>query len=585
MLKRTHTCGELRSSHIGGEVVLCGWVNTYRDHPNALFVDLRDRYGLTQVVFNPDHNRDLHAESKKLRPEYVIAVRGSVRPRPEGTANPKLATGEIEVLVNEMEVLNAAETPPFEVAEDADVSPELRLKYRFVDLRRRPMQHALIFRHKVFQIIRRYFDENGFIDVETPCLTKSTPEGARDFLVPSRLTPHTFFALPQSPQLFKQILMVSGFDKYVQIVRCFRDEDLRADRQPEFTQLDMEMSFVDENDIIAIIDRLIARVFDEAMGVKVQTPIQRLPYSEAMDRFGSDKPDLRFGMELKDIGPIAERSEFKVFKNVLAKGGQVKGLCAPGGAAMSLKEINDLTAYVADFGAKGLAWFKVEDGKLVSQIAKFFGPDLHKELIQTFGASSGDLLMFVADQPDVVAPSLGALRNHIGRKLGLVKEGEFRFCWVVDFPLFERNAETGRLDPLHHPFTSPAPDDLGKLESDPLSARARAYDIVLNGVEIGGGSIRIHDQSVQQRVFRLLEINDESARLKFGFLLDALKYGAPPHGGIALGLDRIVMLMLGLDSIRDVIAFPKTQKGACPMTDAPSAVDDAQLKELGIKLT
>ncbi|NOZ22439.1 MAG: aspartate--tRNA ligase [Planctomycetes bacterium] len=585
MLKRTHTCGELRSRHIGEDVVLCGWVNTYRDHPNALFVDLRDRYGLTQVVFNPDHNHDLHTESKKLRPEFVIAIRGKVCPRPEGTANPKLATGEIEVMVDDLHVLNTAETPPFEVADDTDVAPELRLKYRFVDLRRRPMQHAIMFRHKVFQIIRRYFDDNGFIDVETPFLTKSTPEGARDFLVPSRLTPGTFFALPQSPQLFKQILMVSGLDKYVQIVRCFRDEDLRADRQPEFTQLDMEMSFVDEEDVITIIDGLIVRVFDEALGVKVELPIQRLSYREAMDRFGTDKPDLRFTMELKDIGPIAERSDFKVFKNVLGKGGQVKGICAPGAASMSLKEINDLIPFVGDFGAKGLAWFKVEGGKLVSQIAKFFSDDLHGELIETFGAYNGDLLMFVADQPDVTAQALGELRNHMGKKLGLVKKDEFRFCWVVDFPLFGRDAETGRLDPLHHPFTSPAPADLDKLESDALSVRARAYDIVLNGIEIGGGSIRIHDQSVQERIFRLLEIDEESARAKFGFLLDALKYGAPPHGGIALGLDRIVMLMLGLNSIRDVIAFPKTQKGTCLLTDAPSPVDDAQLKELGIKLT
>ena len=499
--------------------------------------------------------------------------------------NPKLDTGEIELMVDELDVLNTAERPPFEVTDDTDVSAELRLKYRFLDLRRKPMQKAVMFRHKAFQIIRRYFDEKGFIDVETPFLTKSTPEGARDFLVPCRLTPQTFFALPQSPQLFKQILMISGLDKYVQIVKCFRDEDLRADRQPEFTQLDMEMSFVDEEDVITIIDGLMARVFDEVLGVKVALPIQRLSYQEAMDRFGTDKPDLRFEMELKDVSSIAERSDFKVFKSVVEKGGQVRGICAPGAASMSLKEINDLAPFVADFGAKGLAWFKVEGGKLVSQIAKFFSDDLQGQLIETFGASNGDVLMFVADQPEVVAQALGELRNHMGAKLGLVNKDEFCFCWVVDFPLFERDAETNRLDPLHHPFTSPSPEDMDKLGSDPLSVRARAYDIVLNGVEIGGGSIRIHDQETQQRVFRLLEIDDESARAKFGFLLDALKYGAPPHGGIALGLDRIVMLMLGLNSIRDVIAFPKTQKGMCPLTDAPSPVDEAQLKELGIKLT
>ena len=584
MLKRTHTCGELCAEQIGSEAVLCGWVNTYRDHPNALFVDLRDRYGLTQVVFNPDHNKALHTAAKDVRPEFVLAVRGKVQPRPEGTVNPKLDTGEIELMVDELEILNKAETPPFEVADDAAVSPELRLQYRYVDLRRPKMRDALIQRHKAFQIIRSFFDKRGFVDVETPVLTKSTPEGARDFLVPCRLNPGTFFALPQSPQLFKQILIVSGLDKYVQLVKCFRDEDLRADRQPEFTQLDMEMSFVDEDDVIVIIDDLMAELFGQALDVKVHLPIQRIPYAEAMDRYGTDKPDLRFGMELKDVSHIAERSDFKVFKSVLEKGGQVRGICAPGGASLSLKEINAFIDFVGDFGAKGLAWFKAEDGKLVSQIAKFFSDDLHGEFYDTFGASNGDLLLFVADKPEVVAQSLGELRNHVAKTLGLIPENEFRFCWVVDFPLFERNAETGRLDPLHHPFTSPGGDQLDKLESDPLSVTARAYDIVLNGVEIGGGSIRIHDMETQQKIFRLLEIDDESARAKFGFLLDALKYGAPPHGGIALGLDRIVMLMLGLDTIRDVIAFPKTQKGSCLLTDAPSAVDAAQLKESGIRL-
>lgn len=582
-LKRTHTCGQLRAKDIKSTVILSGWVSSIRDHGGLVFVDLRDRYGITQVVFNPERGQELYETARQLRPEYVITIRGTVSARPQGTENPKLDTGEIEVYADSTEVLNRAETPPFEITDESNVSLELRLKHRYLDLRRPIMQKRLTFRHKICQTIREYLDDLNFIDIETPVLTKSTPEGARDYLVPSRINLGKFYALPQSPQLFKQILMVAGFDRYFQIVRCFRDEDLRAQRQPEFTQMDMEMSFVDENDIIHVIEGLISRVFDRVFGKKVVTPLPRISYKEAMASYGCDAPDLRFGMKIKDVADIVQGSNFKIFLDVIKSGGQVRGLNAVGCGNYSRKEIDDLTTFVGQFGAKGLAWFKVEESGLNSSITKFFPSEIQQKIHQFMEAKSGDLLLFVADKPKVVSQSLAQLRLHLGYKNKLIDTNTFNFSWVVDFPLFDYNEEMKRYEALHHPFTSPHPDDLPILEKKPLEVKALAYDLVLNGVELGGGSIRIHDTEIQKRVFRLLGIDDDSAYKKFGFLLDALKYGAPPHGGIALGVDRMVTLLLQLDDIREVIAFPKTQKATCLMTDAPSEVDPQQLKELGIR--
>ena len=583
-LRRTHTCGELRASDVGKQVVLCGWVVTARDHGGVVFVDMRDRYGLTQVVFNPERSPDLHQDARRLRQEFVIAVKGEVAPRPDDMINPKLSTGEIEVFADQLQVLNTAETPPFEVADDVNVAIELRLKHRYLDLRRPEVQKRLIFRSQVAQAMRKSFCRRDFVEIETPFLTKSTPEGARDYLVPSRVSPGHLYALPQSPQLFKQLLMISGFDRYFQIVRCFRDEDLRADRQPEFTQLDVEMAFPHEEDIYTITEQMVVEVFKETLGKDIVSPFPRISYADAMACYGTDKPDTRFDMKLADVSDLASQSAFKVFQSVVAKGGIVKGLAAPAAASLSRKDIDGLTEFVADFGAKGLAWFKLENGKLSSSITKFFSEALQQQIVERLAASDRDLLLFVADKPSVVDQSLSELRLHLGNQLGLIPAGQFNFVWVYDFPLVEFNEDEQRYDALHHPFTSPRPEDLALLEERPLDVRARAYDLVLNGVELGGGSIRIHQGDVQRRVFELLGIGQEQAQQKFGFLLDALRYGAPPHGGIALGFDRFVMLMLGLDNIREVIAFPKTQKAACMLTGAPSLVDAAQLKELGLQL-
>jgi len=585
MSQRTHTCGELRAEDIGKPVVLEGWVANRRDHGGVVFVDVRDRYGLTQAVFRPNTHPEAHKVADMLRSEFVIRIAGEVEPRLEGQENPKLATGAIEIDGETLEILNTATPPPFDLGvNETDTGETTRLKLRYLDLRRPRMQRNIRLRHRMWKEIRDYYDAEGFYEIETPFLTKSTPEGARDFLVPSRIEPGHFYALPQSPQLFKQILMVSGFDKYFQIVRCFRDEDTRANRQPEFTQLDVEMSFASEDDVIDNAERLMKRLAKVVLDREVETPFPRLTYEEAMSRYGTDAPDTRFGVELVDISDAAAQSEFKVFTSVVASGGQVRGICAPGGAALSRKEIDELTKVVAEYGAKGLAWFKVDETGLTSQIAKFFAEDLQKTIIEKIGATPGDLLLCVADKPDVVNASLAALRLVIGRRLDLIDETAFNLLWVVDFPLFVWNEEEQRHDSPHHPFTSPKPEDEPLLDSDPLKVKSRAYDLVLNGTEIAGGSIRIHRAELQQRIFDLLGIGVEEAASRFGFFLRALEYGAPPHGGIAWGLERTLMLFLGEQSLREVIPFPKTQRGQCLLTDAPSEVDARQLRDLGIQL-
>jgi aspartyl-tRNA synthetase len=584
---RTHYCGELNSSHNDQEVTLVGWAHRRRDHGGVIFIDLRDREGRVQVVFDPDA-AETFATAERVRSEYVLQVRGRVRRRPEGTANPELPTGEIEVLAAQLEILSVAETPPFHLDDDT-VSEEHRLRYRYIDLRRPEMLARIRLRSQVTRELRRFLDDNGFLDIETPMLTRATPEGARDYLVPSRTHPGAFFALPQSPQLFKQLLMISGVDRYYQIVRCFRDEDLRADRQPEFTQLDIETSFMDEDAIMTLMEAMIRSAFDKVLGIRLDDPFPRMSYQEAMQRFGSDRPDLRVPLELTDVGDLMQGVEFKVFAGpALDPAGRVAALRLPGGGELSRKEIDDYTSFVAIYGAKGLAYIKVNelsrgrDG-LQSPILKFLPDDVIAAIMQRTGAQDGDLVFFGADKARVVNEALGALRVRLGEDRGLL-EGQWKPLWVVDFPMFEWDEDAERWISLHHPFTAPKEEHLELLESDPGACHSRAYDMVLNGTELGGGSIRIFRTEVQRRVFELLGISDEEAEDKFGFLLSALKHGCPPHGGLAFGLDRLVMLMSGAQSIREVMAFPKTQTASCLLTSAPSQVPDAQLRELNIRL-
>ena len=582
--KRTHNCGELRIENVGEEVCLMGWVGKRRDHGGVIFVDLRDRYGITQVVFRPDLEEETHAIAEKIRNEFVLAIKGRVEPRPEGMTNPKLPTGAIDIECSDLRLLNEADTPPFAIEPDIDVNEELRLRYRYLDLRRPDMQQAVFLRHNAAQETRKYLIGQSFLEIETPFLMKSTPEGARDYLVPSRVQRGNFYALPQSPQTYKQLLMIAGYDRYFQIVRCFRDEDLRGDRQPEFTQIDIEMAFVTETDVMQLAEGLTRHLFEHVIGFDIPTTIPQMTYREAIDRFGTDRPDTRFGLEIVDIAKAALASEFRVFRSVIDSGGQVRAINAKGCANYSRKQIDDLTAFVANHGAKGLAWIKVTDQGLESSIVKFFPDQAQQMLRESLDAQAGDLLLFVADQPAVVANALGNLRLELARQQDLMETGDFSFLWVTQFPLLEFDDVEKRYVACHHPFTSPLEADLGELETAPGDVRARAYDLVLNGNEIAGGSIRIHHRETQERVFRMLGISESESREKFGFLLDAFRYGAPPHGGIAFGYDRLVALMAGKAFIRDVIPFPKTNTAASLMDGAPSIVDPAQLRELGLRL-
>ena len=583
-LKRTDYCGNLRKKDVDREVILLGWVQRRRDLGGLIFVELRDRQGIIQVVFNPEVSSASHEKAQSLRGEYVVAVQGIVVARPAGTVNPKLSTGEVEVVAKELKILNTSKTPPFLVEDEEEVAENTRLKYRYLDLRRPRLQKNLILRHKVAKEVRSYFDRLGFLEVETPMLTKSTPEGARDFLVPSRLDPGHFYALPQSPQLFKQILMISGFDRYFQIVRCFRDEDLRADRQPEFTQIDVEMSFVTVRDIQKTMEGLMGHIFKEVVGINLELPFPILTYDDAMSRYGADKPDIRFGMELKDVTEPLKNSSFQVFRDAVEGKGTIKAINVKGGSSFSRKEIDDLTHFVYAYGAKGLMSAKIVQNGWQSSIQKFIAEAERKAVDDVLKASENDLLLFVAGPPKVVNQSLANLRLHLGEKLGLIPKDEYRFVWILNFPLLEYDETEGRFVAVHHPFTAPKDEDIPKLKDHPELVRAKAYDLVLNGSEIGGGSIRNHLKEVQSLLFEKLGMGEEEARERFGFLLEALEYGTPPHGGIAFGFDRLIMILSHSESIRDVIAFPKTQKGTCLMTDAPSRVDPKQLDELWIKV-
>ncbi len=580
---RTHHCGELTKTHIGQTVTLMGWVHGRRDHGGVIFIDLRDRQGITQIVFDTERQEAVHQQAHVLRTEFVVAVTGVVAFRPEESKNPALSTGDIEVEVAELEILNESKTPPFVIEDQVQATETLRLKYRYLDLRRPRMQQLLRLRHQVAYNARQFLHEQGFLEIDTPILTKSTPEGARDYLMPSRMSPGEFFALPQSPQLFKQILMIGGADRYYQIARCFRDEDLRMDRQPEFTQIDVEMSFSNRETILSLVESLLKKIFQEAAGITLPTPFPRLSYDQAMNQYGTDKPDRRFDLRLQNLCEFAQHAQFKVFQDAVTKGGIVMGLVVKEGASISRSKIDGLIEIVKGFGAKGLAWVKiVAEGRLDSAIAKYLDSEALKKALPEAGP--GDLVLFVADQAKIAYDVLGRLRLHLGEELQLIHQEKWEPLWVIDFPLLEYDSETQRYVALHHPFTAPRDEDVQFLQHNPLQVRAQAYDLVLNGFELGGGSIRIHRGEIQKQVFELLGINKEAAKEKFGFLLEALDYGAPPHGGIAIGLDRLVMLLGGTESIRDVIAFPKTQKAQCLLTEAPSSVSPEQLKELRIKL-
>jgi aspartyl-tRNA synthetase len=589
--ERTHDCGTLGPGHLGSRVTLMGWVQRRRDHGGLIFIDLRDRVGITQVVFDPQRNAEAHQRAHALRPEHVIGVYGEVRLRPEGMTNPKLKTGEIEIIVDGYRLFNASLTPPFQVEPDVDAGENLRLRYRYLDLRRPNIFRNLLRRHHAAQAVREYLNDVDFLEVETPVLTRSTPEGARDYLVPSRLNPGKFYALPQSPQLFKQLLMIAGFDRYYQLVKCFRDEDLRSDRQPEFTQIDMEMAFVNEEQIFKITEGLLNHLFEKVLSHKLEIPFPRLTYDDAIARYGTDKPDTRFGMELLDVTPVFASSNFRVFVQLIEAGGMVKALNLKGQASLPRSDLDKMQGkdnlanhYDVQTGAQGVAWIKVQENNWQGPVAKNLSSSEKRLLAETAGLEPGDLILFVAGEPGVVNPTLDILRGHFGRRLNLVPDKKYAFTWITHFPLMEYDLAAKRYVAVHHPFTAPAEHDLELLATQPENVRSRAYDLVLNGFEIGGGSIRIHDHILQQQVFQALGIEEDEAQHKFGFILDALRYGAPPHGGIALGFDRLVMLMCGADSIRDVIAFPKTQKAACPMTQAPEEVSLEQLLELSLKL-